>query len=238
MSFWRNADPVDRQGISEIRYVEGYLEYWDALLERNPGLRIDSCASGGRRNDLETFRRAVPLLRSDYLLEPVGQQIHSYGMALWIPYFGSGTRAFDDYKIRSLFVPYFNFCYDIRDDEADWDVVRKNLAIWRDTVAPYFGADYYQLTSISTAQDVWVGWQYHRDADESGVIQMFRRPDSSMVAGRFKLRGLDENAVYEVENVDTGAVVNASGAELSSKGILVEIDDAPNATILKYRAVK
>ncbi len=237
LSFWRNADPEDRQGISEIRYVEGYLKYWDALLERNPGLRIDSCASGGRRNDLETLRRAVPLLRSDYLLEPVGQQIHSYGMALWIPYFGSGTRAFDDYKIRSLFVPYFNFCYDIRDDEADWDVVRKNLAIWRDTVAPYFGADYYPLTSISTAQDVWVGWQYHRDADNSGIIQMFRRPDSTMVAGRFKLRGLDENAIYEIENVDTGAIVKASGAELSSKGLLIEIDDAPNATILKYRAV-
>lgn len=28
---------------------------------------IDSCASGGRRNDLETLRRAVPLLRSDLL---------------------------------------------------------------------------------------------------------------------------------------------------------------------------
>jgi alpha-galactosidase len=32
----------------------------------NPQLRIDSCASGGRRNDLETMRRAVPLWRSDY----------------------------------------------------------------------------------------------------------------------------------------------------------------------------
>ena len=66
---------------------------------------------------------------------------------------------------------------------------------------------------------------------------MFRRPDSTMVAGRFKLRGLDENAIYEIENVDTGAIVKASGAELSSKGLLIEINDAPNATILKYRAV-
>ena len=28
---------------------------------------IDSCASGGHRNDLETMRRAVPFLRSDYI---------------------------------------------------------------------------------------------------------------------------------------------------------------------------
>jgi alpha-galactosidase len=35
---------------------------------------INTCASGGRRNDLETLRRSVPLLRSDYILEPVSQQ--------------------------------------------------------------------------------------------------------------------------------------------------------------------
>ena len=107
LNFWRDADEPDRQGISEIRYVEGYLAYWDALLERNPGLRIDSCASGGRRNDLETMRRAVPLLRSDYLLEPVGQQTHTYGIALWIPFLVQ-EPAFYDYEMRSLFVPYLS----------------------------------------------------------------------------------------------------------------------------------
>ena len=53
---------------------------------------IDSCASGGRRNDLETLRRAVPLLRSDYIMEPVGNQCHTYGIAFWYPYYGTGTR--------------------------------------------------------------------------------------------------------------------------------------------------
>lgn len=238
LAFWRAADAPDRQGISEIRYVEGYLAYWDALLERNPGLRIDSCASGGRRNDLETMRRAVPLLRSDYLLEPVGQQIHTYGIALWIPYFGSGTRAFDDYKIRSLFVPYFNFCYDIRDDEADWDVVRKNLTIWRDALAPYFGADYYPLTSISTAQDVWVGWQFNDEAKGAGVVQMFRRVDSKMTVGRFPLRGLDANAVYEFKDVDSGKTQTLTGEEVATKGLPIEIESAPQAVVISYQKKK
>ena len=61
LPFSRRADSADRQGITEIRYVEGYLAYWDELRRRHPGMLIDSCASGGRRNDLETMRRAVPL---------------------------------------------------------------------------------------------------------------------------------------------------------------------------------
>ncbi|MBR4751352.1 MAG: NPCBM/NEW2 domain-containing protein [Thermoguttaceae bacterium] len=238
LSFWRAADEPDRQGISEIRYVEGYLAYWDALLERNPGLRIDSCASGGRRNDLETMRRAVPLLRSDYLLEPVGQQTHTYGIALWIPFFGSGTRAFHDYEIRSLFVPYFNFCYDVRDDEADWDVVRKNLNIWRESLASYFGADYYPLTSVSLDQDVWIGWQFNDEEKGEGVVQMFRRPDSKMIAGRFPLRGLDQSATYRLKDVDSGKTSEFSGKELTEKGILIEIDSAPKAAIIRYQKIK
>ena len=64
-----------------------------------PNMLIDSCASGGRRNDLETLRRAVPLLRSDYILEPVGNQCHTYGISFWVPFYGTGTTG------RSLHVP-------------------------------------------------------------------------------------------------------------------------------------
>jgi alpha-galactosidase len=42
---------------------------------------IDTCASGGHRNDLETLRRSVPLLRSDYIMEPIGQQCHTYTLS-------------------------------------------------------------------------------------------------------------------------------------------------------------
>ena len=88
LDFWKTGDTEDRQGITEIRYVEGYLAYWDELRRRHPDMLIDSCASGGRRNDLETMRRAVPLLRSDYIMEPVGNQCHTYGMSFWYPYYG------------------------------------------------------------------------------------------------------------------------------------------------------
>ncbi|MFI5385386.1 MAG: alpha-galactosidase, partial [Fimbriimonadales bacterium] len=50
LSFWRGNDAPDRQGITEIKYVTGYLAYWDELRRRHPNMLIDSCASGGRRN--------------------------------------------------------------------------------------------------------------------------------------------------------------------------------------------
>ena len=124
---------ADRQGITEIRHVEGYLAYWDELRRRHPGLLIDSCASGGRRNDLETLRRAVPLLRSDYQSfdgDPAyapGNQGHTYGLSSWIPYYGQGVYYSDRqfvYSARSYLSPAFVICVDVRKPGVDWAVVR------------------------------------------------------------------------------------------------------------------
>jgi alpha-galactosidase len=90
LRFWQSRDTPDRQGVTEMRHAVGHLAYWDELSRRHPDMPIDACASGGRRDDLETLRRAVPRTRSDYLIEPVGEQCHTYGLALWLPYYGTG----------------------------------------------------------------------------------------------------------------------------------------------------
>ena len=86
----RAQDEFDRQGAAENLYVQGYLRYWDGLLQHCPGLWIDSCSSGGRRNDLETLRRSVPLHYTDYGYgnHPV-KQAFQITMHSWMPYFRS-----------------------------------------------------------------------------------------------------------------------------------------------------
>lgn len=242
LSSWQNNDTPDRQGITEIGHVTGYLAYWDALLERNPELRIDSCASGGNRNDLETLRRAVPLLRSDYILEAVGNQNHTLGASLWIPLQGTGWRALDDYGMRSIFTPYITLCYDMRDRTLDYDLIRANLKAWKDVFTPLFLADFYPLTAqpdrenqaivLQNQQDIWFGWEYYDAKAGKGAIQMFRRLDSRYEAGRFPLYGLEADARYVVSDYDTGKTANYTGEELMTKGLLVEIDEAPKAVIL------
>ena len=71
-----------------LAQVLGYLKLWDTLRERHPGLWVDSCASGGRRNDLESMRRGVPLHYTDvgYGNHPIKQMQHRLHFE-WIPYF-------------------------------------------------------------------------------------------------------------------------------------------------------
>ncbi len=105
LGFWRGADAEDRQGITEIAHVDGYLRFWRELLRRHPRLWIDSCASGGRRNDLETMRLSVPLLRSDYFNEPESQQCHTYGLSFWLPVLRLGLGSQRQVLVPKLHLP-------------------------------------------------------------------------------------------------------------------------------------
>ena len=242
---WRRNDAEDRQGITEIKYVTGYLAYWDALLERNPMLRIDSCAGGGKRDELEAMRRAVPEIRSDYILEPVGNQNHILGLSLWVPYHGSGIRAMDDYGIRSILSPYLNLCYDMRDRSIDYSGVRKNLAIWERYLVPMYGKDFYPLAGLTDRDSVmpgpadvdtiWCGWQYDDPENGTGVIQMFRRDRSRQTEGVYPLFGLDGNSTYEFTDVDTGQTREFSGQKLRDEGLPIRIEKAHQAVILTYK---
>src|SRR6202011_2481771 len=104
---WNMGDPPGRRGITQIRHVTGFLAFWDELRRRHPNLLIDCCASGGRRNDVEAMRRAVPLWRSDDFGDPVGQQCQTYGISLWLPYHGSGMSPTDPYALRSAMFPSY-----------------------------------------------------------------------------------------------------------------------------------
>ncbi|MHB0956667.1 MAG: alpha-galactosidase [Pirellulaceae bacterium] len=239
LEYWRSGESEDRQGITEIRYVEGYLAYWDELRRRHPAMLIDSCASGGRRNDLETLRRAVPLLRSDYIMEPVGNQCHTYGIAFWYPYYGTGTGsgAIDPYLLRSVMCPHFTACFDVRRTDLDYDMIRRVMGQWREFAKYYYG-DYYPLTSYSLKQDVWMAWQFDCPEQGEGMVQAFRRADSFYESARFKLRGLEPEAVYTVTDVDELGNTEIGGRELMETGLPVVIGQQPGSAVITYRKVK
>ena len=250
---WRSGDTKDREGITENKYVMGYLAYWDALLERHPGMLIDSCASGGHRNDIETMRRALPLLRSDYLFEPVGQQGETYGLSFWIPFhgtaycpsnsshgwgYGTGSKAaYGPYVRRSNMCPSGTGCFDFR-EPVDDALILKLYKEWRDVGRYYFG-DYYPLTDYNRSADAWIGWQFHSKEDGAGFVQAFRRDKCIYTAGQLQLRGLDPDTTYAVTDFDDASrTVRKTGLELMEKGIPVVIPERPGAALLKYEAVR
>ncbi len=237
LDYWRRNDTPDRQGMTEIRHVEGYLAYWDELIRRHPGMPIDTCASGGRRNDIETLRRALPLLRSDFIHDPLGNQCHTYGMSFWIPFQGTGGSRTTEYEIRSVLVSSFNSCWDMRRKDLDYNLLRRMVAEWRE-IGPCFMGDYYPLTGYSLQEDAWIGWQYDKPEEARGVIQVFRRPESPYEALRVKLRALDPAAKYELKELGRKRPAKTvSGAELMEKGLQVAIDEQPGTAFITYKRV-
>lgn len=247
LGHWRGADAPDRQGITEIRHVTGYLAYWDELRRRHPSMLIDSCASGGRRNDLETMRRAVPLWRSDYAFEAIGHQCMMYGLSLWLPfhgtgtvctrnapYYGSGHTPVEPYAFWSNAGQSLGFGLDVRLKDLDYAAIRRLIDQWRQIAPNYYG-DFYPLTPWTRDSTVWMAWQFDRPEAGEGMIQIFRRHNSFYESARFKLLGLDTEADYLVTNLDTGVQERRSGRELLNDGLPVTIADKPGVALLTYR---
>jgi alpha-galactosidase len=237
LGFWRKNDAPDRQGITEIRHVEGYFAYWDELKKRHKGMLIDSCASGGRRNDVETLRRAVPLLRSDYIFEPIGEQGHTYGMSFWVPFNGTGFMTFDKYLMRSVLGPEFTMGVDTRKTDADYPMFRRVFEEWK-RVSPCFMGDYYPLTPYSLAKNAWIGWQFDLPEEGQGMVEVFRREECADEAITVKLCGLDAQVNYLVESLDTTRTDEASGQELMETGLRLSVPERPGSALIAYKKAK
>lgn len=249
LPFWQANDTPDRQGITENKHVCGYLAYWDELRRRHPDLLIDACASGGRRNDLETMRRAVPLWRSDCAYDPVATQSQTYGLSLWLPYYGTGTVAagvvptqgagwtpVEPYAFWSNAAPSLALTMDIRETGLDYDLLRRLAAQWRDLSRCYYG-DFHPLTSYTLRTDLWVAWQFHDAGRNTGMVQCFRRPESPYVAARLKLQNLDPDALYRLEELTADRLSQARGRDLMENGWDVTLVDAPSVAVLRYGRV-
>ena len=140
--FWQGEDTPDRIGMAEIRYVEGLYAFWDEIRRRHPRVFVDNCASGGRRIDLETCMRSLPLWPSDFpdigglatgMGLHVGDQCINAGLARWVPLFGGGVWSFTPYGTRAPMVGGFSFGYHIPQRYMTADDA-PGAASWRDEI--------------------------------------------------------------------------------------------------------
>ncbi len=111
---------------------------------------------GGRRNDLETLRRAIPLLRSDYIIEPVETSATRTGSRC-------GCRTTARGPVRWTHTSFARALYAVQRllrhgrKDADYDLARRILGQWRefaDCLRRLLSAD-----RLSWDNDVWMAWQ-------------------------------------------------------------------------------
>ena len=248
LPYWRAADEPDRQGMHEIRHIEGLYAIWDELLRRFPHLLIDNCASGGRRLDYEMASRSIPLWRSDFQCEaeshdPIGSQVQGMGLAHWLPLSGTGTNMHpgNTYGVRSAFSA--GICFQLVDllkgdlpPDYPFDWLRRMLAEHR-RFRPLSRGDYYPLSNTTPATDHWAAYQMHRPDLGQGCAVAFRRPGCRYSAAEFPLHGLDPAAEIELEDADTGRRWRQTGAELMEQGLGMSIEEVPGSSLIFYEAI-
>lgn len=229
--FWDSNTEPGRSGILENLHTLGYYRVWDTLLERNPGLWIDSCASGGRRNDIETMRRAVPLHYTDigYGHHPIKQLQHRQ-MFEWIPYFRAhtfnwdkpdgtygGSRPVDEFAFQNAFAPSMTCMVEWNDTPERFAIARQMIPIWRRAANLELSGDFYPLTVCRKSPDDWYAIQFDDQTSKEGFIQIIRNvgvtQDSVTVFPQ-----VDTTATYLFSDYVGKRSFRISGSELARQG--------------------
>lgn len=250
-SIWQAADADDRRGATENLYVQGYLRFWDALKERFPDLVIDSCASGGRRNDIETMRRSIPLHETDYGYgeHPV-QQAFMQTLYTWIPYFrgfgfsweradgsydGDGPRmdvpVCDEYNVLASFAPAMNFSDIVfyNRTEEEYAKARELAALFYEVAPVLISSDFYALTPYHKSRFKWTSWQFDEPEKEHGIIEVIRNngaPDESLTVSP-RLR----DGRYCFRNMRTGEEFVYEGGDITFRQAIRTV------TLWEYRKI-
>jgi len=236
--FWQTGEKPDEVGLREIRHINGLYAFLDELARRHPGLILDNCAAGGRRLDFEMMRRCIVLWRSDSTWGdktfPQNVQAMTHGISHWLPLHGLGAAATDDLALRSGMGACGGFSINYRNPKAV-TALRKHLESYL-KIRQIFIGDFNPLTPHNLDTTSWIAWQFHHPDLNEGVVQAFRRPEAANETLTVKLRGLDPDQRYEIQNLDGGKEVR-TGAELMG-GLDITLREKPAAAVLVLKAIK
>jgi alpha-galactosidase len=248
LAFWRFLDARDpnRAGMTEMRYVEGLYRMWDDLLKANPGLFIDDCASGGRRIDLETMSRSLPLWRSDntcdmvdgkaatILMAAIKNQVMSAGLNRYVPFSTAGQMGATPYLFRSGFNASIAFAEDVRPADYPRDLLMQGIAEAK-RIRKYWLGSFYLLVEVSASPRDWCVMQYHRPAENDGIVVAFRRHESPYGSCQCGLRDIAPAADYQVSlyrSYELDGTSLMKGADLQA--ITLAIDETPGSLLMEY----
>ena len=241
---WNKADGKGRKGITENLYIQGHLAMWDAILAHFPDASIDSCSSGGKRNDLETMRRAVPLHKTDYAYgDRTAQQAIATEMSRWIPYIGTkangetadnnNTKTANRYSLRTAMTSAMVLGYDTDPNvPIDWDIVR-DVTQEQASLAKLHYGDYYTLLPRTREETDWAAWQYYDGNPGEGYALAFRRSQAEGTQ-TLMLKGLEKESTYKVWFEDADMPFTATGEQLMQKGVTFTLPCPESSDILHF----
>lgn len=247
-----NIDPVDywtfndarlgenRKGITEIKYVTNEYRYLDALIERFPDLIIDSCASGGKRLDLEMMKRSIPMWRTDFADKPNATQATvrsiNYNLSWWLPIHAGGflSANYTAYNWRNMMASGMV----VRNAIGDMDMLNTLFDQYL-TCREMMTGDYYMLAYGvgGDAEKVNACYQYYLEEEGRGYLMAFCPQKGTLGTQSFRMKGLDPAATYEFEVTDTGDKLTATGEQLMNQGLQINFMRKESSFLIYYNKI-
>ena len=242
-----------RKGLAEMAGVLGHYRLWDDIVAhcaaKGKCTYIDSCASGGGRNDIESLRRGVPFLRSDSDRTTTALRLSmTSSFCRWIPFHGAGTKETetefeaskgaggDVYVARASLLPFWHVKEAISHNrDLDWNLYRRNLAEWR-SVCDLLTKDFYVLTPWHhrLTRTGWTAFAYDDPERGASLLLAFRMEDCAEDTFVAKLPFAAPGAAYELRNADTDETVLLDGAALR-EGFAVRLAKPRSSALFRIR---
>ncbi len=219
----------NRTGITEIKYITNHYRYLQALIDRNPGLVIDNCASGGKRLDIEMMKLSVPLWRTDYSVTTSssvnadGVRSIGYNLTWWLPLScGGNTRdgLTTNYNWRCVQSSGMTVVEASNDRQWHFEMIEQYYRCRELMIGDYYiltagtGDNYNKENAV---------YEFYLPETGEGYIMAFRPAASGVAEQICKLKGLDADATYQLEVVDTGEVITATGVDLMEGGLAISL---------------
>ena len=228
-----------RWGIAENNSIVGHYDLWDTIIgycaRSGKCTFVDSCASGGGRNDIESLRRGIPFMRSDADRTTTALRLSmSASFNQWIPFHGANTKetegqldastgaGSDKYVYRASYLPVFNYGEQfVHNPDLDYDMMRRYIGEWK-SIKHLLVRDMYILTPWHSRDDMygWTAFAYDDPDAGDSVLIAFRMEKCADDRCKVRLPFARNECDYILENCDNGRKNKIPGFELAHEVIL------------------
>jgi len=243
---------LPRDGMTENKCICGHYALWDGIIEycRKTGkcTFVDSCASGGGRNDLESMRRGFPLMRSDFDRTTSSMRLSQTStLCRWLPFHGSTVKETEtqlgvsegagntSYVNRASYLPIYNFIEAFtHNDKLDYDLMRRNLEEWK-SIRHLLVKDMYVLTPWRHDFDTdhWTAFAYDDPDKGESILLAFRMETAKEQSFTVRLPFVQPGSDYILRDADTGEAVRMSWRALSRRGFTVTLPEPKSSAMFR-----
>ena len=249
-------DPHDRNRPGDIlaEHINHYYAWLDTVRLAHPDLIVENSASGGMRMDTGILAHTDTTWLSDNV-NPIASLQLGFGCTVqfspevcnhWMV--GDTDLGFVDPNKSPgwwdfMFRVPMNGQFGISSRVFDWirplqERAAANIALYKQLRQTIAGADVYHLTASPAHRNPtgWMAIEYVSPANRESVLMTYRLGSSSP-QNIFHLRGLEEQAIYEVSE-DGQFLMRASGTTLAHDGLQVHLENEWRSAVFQIKKLK